>query len=499
MVLTMAFAEMIGIQQQIRRTRGVLSICAACLGVAILAGCGGPDHAATDPNSDAASDSQAVPAVDRGMGEATAIRPVVRSAGSSESDQEARRLLSRMLSRYRQAERYADQGTVRLSYQQNGVPQIDTAPLAVQHLAPGNLSLQAYGLQLVCADRTLTAQIVDPGSANLGGQRLQQKLAGGRLTLDQIYADPLVTQFATAGLAGPAPQLELLFGDTPLSGLLADESQLSLDSPAALDNHVCQRLRIATPPLDYVLWIDQQDLVLRRIELPLALVPGLVDDVTIGDAKLTIELTAASFDPPRLDHFALPPRREVQMVSRLIPLPPPLDSPLLGRTPPAFELVAEQAGRGFRVSEAGSDRSVTVLLWVARHEGSQAAAGGLQELASSMPPELRQSTRFVIVMSEAGEPTDQTLRQWGVDLPWANDTQAVGRDVFGVEEAPTLAVLSSNRQIEWFQHRVEPGAMLALPQVITDVLAGARVGETLQADHKANQQAYQDAIKEAAP
>jgi hypothetical protein len=500
----MAFPEMIGMQQQIRRPSWALSICVAWLGVIAVAGCGGETNSVDAVDANSSEGPQSVPAVQRGTSESSAIRPVTQRAAAAGQDEPARQLFSQMLSRYRRAERYADQGTVRLSYQQNGVPQTDTAPLAVQYQAPGSLSLQAYGLQLICDAGLLAAQVDDPASENLDGQRLQQRLGGERLSLDTIYADPIVTQFATAGLGGPSPQLELLLGDTPLSGLLAEESELSLDPPAQLENRVCQRLRIATPPLDYVLWIDQQDFTLRRIELPLALVPGLVDDVTIRDAKLTIELTAARLDPPRLDRFDLPLRPQTRVVSHFIPLPPPLDSPLLGRTPPPFVLAAHdtvggETNGGFRITEAGSDRSVTVLLWVARHEGSQAAAVGLQELATSMPAALRESTRFVIVMAEAGGPTDQTLQQWGVELPWVNDTQAIGRDVFGVEEAPTLAVLSANRQIEWFQHRVEPGAMLALPQVIADVLAGARVGETLQADHAANQQAYQDAIKAAAP
>ncbi|QEG41668.1 hypothetical protein UC8_36940 [Roseimaritima ulvae] len=506
MVLMMAFAEMTAMQQLIRRSGRTLCICAALLGVVATAGCGGETSSPSTGDPQASSGPSTMPAVQRGNGDPAAIRPITQRGGQpgaepSEQDDPARRVLNQMLSRYRRAQRYSDQGTVQLSYRQNGTPQTDTAPLAVQYESPGLLAVQAYGLQLVCQGGLLSAQVVDPHSSDLDGQRLQQPLAGERLSLDAIYADPIVTQFATAGLGGPPPQLELLFGETPLSGLLVEQSRLSLAAPASLEQHSCHRLRITNtnPPLEYVLWIDRQDLTLRRIELPLALVPGLVDDVTIREAKLTIELTGASFDSPGRDHFRLPPRRQLQPVSRFIPLPPPLDSPLLGRTPPAFAFDAQARTGGFRITAAGSDRQVTVLLWVARHEGSQAAAVGLQEIANSLPQELRDATRFVIVMAEAGGPTDQTLQQWGVELPWVNDTEAVGRDVFGVEQAPTLAVLSSNRQIEWFQHRVEPGAMLALPQVIADVMAGARVGETLRTDHAANQQAYQDAIQQAAP
>ncbi|WP_153555731.1 hypothetical protein [Roseimaritima sediminicola] len=479
------------------RSFALLLLC----GVLAVMGCGGdaPNSTESLGAGEAAADSEFSPAT---QSVRTVARPMPagEAASGTGSQAAARRLLETMLARYRAATAYQDRGVVRLSYRQNGVPQTDVAPLSVQYRAPDRVSLHAYSVQLVCDSGRLMAQVVDPTTDNFDGQRLLRNLDQAAVTMQAIYADPVITQLASAGLGGPSPQLELLLGETPLSGLVGAESRLSLGKAARLDGYDCQSLQIETESIHYVLWIDRQALLLRRIELPLVLVPGLLDDVSIEDAHLTIDLTAASWTPPAEQAFALPPRQGGPWVERMVPLPPPLESPLLGKTAEAFELSANEASGSspFRVNHRGSDRDIIVLLWVARHEGSQAAALALDEIEQRLDERTRRNVRFLIVMTEAGPPTGQTLGQWDVTLPWTDDTEAVGRDVFGVQHAPALSVLGRGGTVQWFQHPLEPGAMQALPQVIADLQAGAEVGRTLAEDHQANQQAYRAALHEAA-
>lgn len=497
MVLTMAFFKKPSDCLFSANRRELFQASFAAIGFAICSGCGsdGPDLT----SNNAAPQNSHNPDLSRTVYSSDRLDTPLKQVSDQADSPQAQELLSKMFQQYRQAKTYSDDGRVELRYKQNGVDQVDSAPLAVRYESPDRLAVRAYGLEMACRGGQLTAQIHDVGTENWQNQRLRSNLPPGPFTLDDLYADPLLVQFATAGLGGPPPQLELLFGENPLLGLLEGNVRLTLDRPVKLDGRVYSTLRISGPATEYVLWIDPNTFLLRRIDLPLSSVPGLSEDVSIQNPRLSIDLRDASFTAPSRTPFQLSHRQSTVDVPAFIPLPPAIANPMLGQNAPAFTLdIRSPQGQGLcRVSQQGSDRPITVLLWVARHSGSEAAAQELHQLAGSLPAASRDATRFVIVMAEDGPPTGQTLQQWNTPLPWVDDRQAIGRDLFRVETAPTLCVLGRNGELEWFQHRVEPGALHALPQVIQDLLSGVHVGRSLQEEHAANLQAYQQALQSA--
>ncbi len=72
------------------------------------------------------------------------------------------------------------------------------------------------------------------------------------------------------GLAGYPVQLDLLLSPTPLAALMQNDVPRSLLEPARCDDRQCHRIQIDSPDGVFVLWVDQQDHLLRRMEYPVA-------------------------------------------------------------------------------------------------------------------------------------------------------------------------------------------------------------------------------------
>lgn len=451
-------------------------------------------------------DRSAVPVADRNRSadaadSEVAGRPAevstVADNGRDRSDSAADRCLAAMLRRYREATGYRDTAVVRLTYREEGRQQTDTAPLQVGYRGPDALRVDAYTLQMVCLEGRMQARVTDPASQDFDRQRVERSLPDGALTFETLYADPLLAQFASSGLAGPPPQLELLLGKTPLQEILTADARRSLIAPADLDGAACHRLQIELPRSEarFVLWIDSRESLLRRIELPRAMVPELASDRRIQDAVLSVDFQNAAFKPPPDAWFQLPRRSGARVVEQFVPPPPPPASPLLATSPSPFGLQIQTAeGERIAITESGSDRPQTVLLWVARHEGSQAATESLHELASRLADPVRRRTRFAILMAEPNPNTESLFRNWQVTLPWGQDRAAVGRDVFQVQAAPAICVLGKDGRIEWLQQAATPAALDKLPKVLRDLAGGVEVGQAIRDQDRRNQAAYRRAI-----
>jgi hypothetical protein len=457
--------------------------------------------------------------------------PTPVTAVSQTTASVARQWMDAVIERYRKASSYSDAGYVRLSYRRLGERFEDKAPLAVQFIRGKSLHVQAYASEMVILDGDLQATITDPLTNNMDGQVLRNRLTAGRFALADIYADAEWTHFASAGLGGPSPQLELLLSDKPLAGLFEGKAELSMGpveslatnpsqataaDPAATLTQECQTLVIETEGLVYRLWIDKSSGLLRRIELPIASA-GLAADPAVTDVQLSIELDGARFSTlgPEAFRFQAVPRNTSvpKFVRSFVPLPPPLISDLLGQTLPEFAL-SDASGR-LLASERGSDRKMTVLLWIADHPASRMAASQLQMVADTREGKGQKDCRIAVVMAEpqappaqptsdtlvapsAANPTGAMLRSWRVGLPFSEDVKAVGRDTFKIAEAPTLVVIGPSGVVDWFQPRVGPDLAVSLPMLLDDLAAGKTVGKDLRAQYEKDQQTYRQLLSDAA-
>ena len=472
-------------------------------------GCGRPDRSVAESSAD----DGALGAVDvRSVARPIAASPAATAATTTAEDTSmpaggdavvpgqpspARSLMQRVVDRYRRATAYRDDGVVRLAYLQSGVPQADEAPLRVRYEASGRLRLSAYALDLACQDGHLQARIRGPAAGDLQHQLLQRPLHRSPLQLDDLYADPVITHFGSAGLGGPSPQLELLLSPQPLAGLLSEHTPLKMGSLATIDGAPCQAVEIDDQPLRYVIWIDRQTLLVRRIELPLQGIPPAAKGATVEDPRLTIELAGAAFAHDPAETYRLVAEKADVPVRRFVPRPPPLASELIGRQPAEFELRSTDAAT--IVSHHGAGGKSAVLLWVADHEGSQLAADQLQTLAANLPAAVAGATDFLIVMAEptAQEQTERMLRRWQLQLPWADDTRAIGRDVFHFSATPAMCVLAPDGHVQWVAHPAGPQLAATLPAVLGDLAAGVDVGKAIRGQYEQAQRAYQEQLQEA--
>lgn len=427
-----------------------------------------------------------------------AQRSTVSTASAAERiEPRAARVFAALVKAYQAADQYSDRGFVELAYRRNGRDYQDRAPLRVQFHRRRALMLHAYATHLAIDRGRLLATIEEARSENFDNQILDVELARTPFALADIYGDPAVSHFASAGLGGPSPQLELLLSTDPLAGLMGGEASLTLAASAELEGQRCDILAVSADGLRYRFWVDRQQRLLRRVELPPESA-GLATDPSVEQVRLRIELEDASFAAEAPDRWLLPERPLGRRVTQFVPPPPPLATPLLGKRVAEFEL--RPLGEDFVVGPQGSDRDFTVMLWIADHAASRLAVRELQRIADDTAPALAERTRFLAVMAEpvADDPQHSVrlLRSWNVGLPVADDRSAAGRDVFGIAEAPTLVVLSGEGVVEWFQPRVGPEMANGLPALLTDLGRGVEVGQTLRDQHRADRETYRQMLEE---
>lgn len=388
----------------------------------------------------------------------------------------ARQFVQKIAARYRQAGGYTDNAFVRLSYDRGGQSFEDIAPLSVRYEAPGRIAVEAYALRMACDGNNLRAFVADRETNNFDGQCLEMPTAG-QLSLAELYRDSVVAQFAGSGLAGPPPQLELLLERTPLKAWLQDPAKVSFGEPAELEGFQCQRVIVDAGPLQYVLWVDKQQQLIRRIELPWQAISGIANDPAVSSAQLTVELKDAKFhESLASERFGLDLPPLSRSVSAIIVPPPPAPHTKIGQKVEAFSF-QETSGK-FKVSAEGSDRDATILLWIADHAASHQTAAALQRVFESLDAATAKNCRVLLVMAEpdATRSTGETLKSWGVGLPWVDDHGAVGRDVFDIREAPCLVLLGKNSNVEFYQSRIGEGILQSLPSMIQDLASGQTVG-----------------------
>ena len=91
-----------------------------------------------------------------------------------------------------------------------------------------------------------------------------------------------------------------------------------------------------------------------------------------------------------------------------------------------------------------------------------------------------------------------TLDTWGIDLPVCRDTGALGRDLFGIEEAPTSLLLESGGCFGWFEHGAASDAGDRLLQLLKRLDRSGGIGVAARSEFARRNNDYRQAIHEAA-
>jgi outer membrane protein assembly factor BamB len=177
--------------------------------------------------------------------------------------------------------------------------------------------LECYGARVVCDGQNFLAAVdVVPN--------LVLKLpAPDKLSVDDIVRDPQLYSSLMQGPGGAPVQIGLLMTDTTLAQFLQDAVQPpKLIAPDTFEGHPCNRVQVDKQEGIVTLWIDQQDNVLRRIELPTiekTQIPGM--DTPVTNVTTTIDFHNASFKVPGGDAFKFEVPDDAKLVKQLTEVP----------------------------------------------------------------------------------------------------------------------------------------------------------------------------------
>jgi hypothetical protein len=239
-----------------------------------------------------------------------------------------------------------------------------------------------------------------------------------------------------------------------------------------------------------VLWIDQQEGFLRRLDYPAAsLLPELVSDPSVSEVALFADLQQAQFDRPIPDSTFQPSLpAAAKPVKRFVVPPPPLPSALVGKRPPPFFFTTLE---GQKLTQDDLTGAIAILVWYQDHPACQATlqqvALARQRLADK--PSVRVYAVATDAASVPGPALVERLTQWQADLPIVRDLEALGDSVFHIQVQPTLVVLDREGRVQVFQAGGNPELAGQLVTLVERLEAGQDVAaESLAAAAESRRQ-----------
>lgn len=440
------------------------SLCGLILAIS-LTGCG-TSTPAPEGSDDPASQPEAQP---------TAYR----------ENQDAQQYLRAVLSRYQNTASYQDSGIVQLSYQDGGKPQTRSAPIKVW-LDHDQLYVAAYDVRIWRDDQSLNCWILDPSTQNFDSQVVRLPISGTRPTLKRIFEDPILTERITAGLAGVPPQLEWLFSPKPMEPLFDGTHKFAFGTPKSIDGSTCRSVVVDA---QYRFWIDQRNSTIRRVDLPPVHAPANPGEPP-QQMSLSVELVGASFRADRATLKTSLAPDQPKFVSRFVPLPPPPPPAVLGQTVSPFRVIVRAAG--WTLTESGSDRELTLIIGYPGNAASHATVMDLERWQSTMPTNLRQKMRIVVLT----EPSRAQQLSQGLSIPLVNDAGQQIAKRFGID-AGGIAIVDQRGVVSWIQPawsgvRSEP--LITLGAVLADLIGGVDVVQRMKQQWQAQVDQYATAV-----
>ena len=389
------------------------------------------------------------------------------------------------VSAYERLTSYEDTAFVQLSYKLDGKPQQDRAPLCIAWEKDGGLGFRVYSVQAGPTGGRWHLKIED-ASPGLDNQVLVRALPK-KWNFQWLLSDPIVAEQLAAGLAGFPPQLDLLLSEKPFEGLLGAATDSSFGERVTIDNAACHQIVLAHGNLEYRLFVDQASMLMRRMTLPTNNLPrAMLADPRVSDLALTIEFeNVRTNSAVSWKRFATPAPRGTLQVNRFVAEPPQIETAGIGKQVPGFTL---NDANGNVVFDSKSKRKATVLLWLANHPASELAA---RELASAhkrlADSGVNQQIQYIPIWTEPTPPSNMTFQglqdSWQLPNGFAIDSQALGRDLFGVEEAPTMVVIDASSRVQLRITKANPNIGKLLPDLLSRVVAGENLADSIMQEN----------------
>ncbi|MEM7473865.1 MAG: hypothetical protein AAF483_02675 [Planctomycetota bacterium] len=415
----------------------------------------------------------------------TSIAPSEATTKFVSQNSAPRATLRECAAAYARLSSYRDEAFVRLEYKLEGQSHHDHAPLSVAWDDSGKIGLQVYSVQAGPSNDRWRLRINREEIAP--AKQVLSRALTKQVDFDWLLADPIVAQSLSAGLAGFPPQLDLLLSPNPLDGLVRDDSSVVLKPSAMIGDRGCHVIAVETSGLEYELYIEKASMMLRRLVLPNQnLPPEILADNRITNLRLTIELEGIQTNKiVDWSGFQVPVESSDFLVTHFVPAPSVSLNPAVATQVPAFQLLDHQGQAVFQNS-GHARNAATILVWLADHESSRLLAQQLLQQVEVINKKQSDEARLRVqfVWAEPTVPRGQTFDSlpsaWKLPGGLAVDRHAIGRDLFRIEEAPTVVLMDEQNRVQLIETGYQPDLLAELPELLEQIDQGVDVASRRQ-------------------
>ena len=394
------------------------------------------------------------------------------------------------LQEYQKATAYSDVANLNLTrLLEDGRVQRTKTTIETRLEKPNRIKLQVQSednsVVVVSDGEKFTARIVDPLTNNFHGQKVVRELPEN-LSIADIYqvtelVDPIAPDEILSALLAVPTGLDVL----PFSLLLSEGKLWELCRASTAHENLgdmelptgerCDVYAAQAEEGRYRIWIHEDRI--RRIELPPLtqnLLPG------VKQLSLSIDFANVKFQVAKNDFRIQAGGTQVRQFV-LPPVPPITDK--LGDAIPAL-LFQDENRQEVRVQN--DDSQTTVLVWYGNHPESQMVLQAIEQVRRRNRSD---RVRLAAVAAESNA-TPELLEQWQVETAWLEDNKALGRDVLGIQQAPTVIVLGPKNRLDYFEVGAKPSIGADVAVVLERLLAGQNVAESTKSLYQENQTHY---------
>jgi hypothetical protein len=447
------------------------SLSVACLGwvLCVFQGCN-PSSSPTD---------------EKGGGQTEQTPAVAALRGSDSvvpgSSQDAKRLMEQVLTRYRSYERYFDAGELRV--EAPGSPSADI-PFRVAFERPNHLAFVVHNASGTWTSATwegICAGVASP----FPNQRLVRPLPD-RIDFDWIASDYLGGLFVEP--VGIPIQLEWLLSTQSLEVLKDSTCKLEFLQRDSIDERLCDRVRMEVQGMRYVFWIERENQLIRRLELPPKLFRPGISDEQLSGIRCQIDFRGVAVNQSiDWSRWQVPERPADIRVRRMVMPPPIASTQILGTTLAPFDLKA--ADNTLLLDAAEPKRPISALCWIDTSAQSEACVRELMAFRKLLVEQgLGGQCGIYLIAKEASGELVESLKKWNCDLPLAVDQQSLSDSLFNMKRVPSLMILDRDRRVQVAEVLTNPIS----PPGIVDLVRRIENKEDL-----ASRQMQQDADNQA--
>lgn len=396
---------------------------------------------------------------------------------------EPRVVLEGCLKKYQQVQRYEDAGQLVIQ----GETTL-TLPLQVAWERPNRLAIRT-GLVDACWKET--GWEARSKALMLG----TDPTASGNELQDRVIASPV--PFPNQRLVRPLPERidSLWLADDTLAGLLNEpmskpiqlEFLLSMDASQAFSGQEskliyleagtiqgvsCVRIQVAKQvdgiELVWVLWIDPQTSLLRKIELPARFYYPTYPEETLDGLRCAVEFLDVKVDQPIVwERWNLAEVPGELLVRRWVAVPPIASTPILGKVIPPLDFKS-MTGEVL-LDTAEPRRPLSILCWVDDRAALRPLIDDLNRVKKTLlENELSASSElFLVASSSDAAGVSDKLKSWNSELPLAIDRDGELGRAFSVPGAPALVILDRDRRVQVAEWILNPEVIAGIPNLVS--------------------------------